>query len=126
MKKTTVFPPGASAVKGPYSPAVVWGGLVFVSGQIPADPATGALTQGTIQDKARRVFDNVRLVLEAAGSSLDRVLKVTLFLADMGQFGAVNDVYREYFGPEFPARSCVAAARLPLGVDLEADVIAHQ
>jgi 2-iminobutanoate/2-iminopropanoate deaminase len=124
MEKQTVFPANASAVKGPYSPAVVCGDWVFVSGQIPADPETGELTTGPIEDKARRVFDNLKLILESAGSDLSKTVKVTLYLADMSKFAAVNAVYAEYFGPDYPARACVQVSGLPLGVDLEADVIA--
>ena len=116
----------ASAVKGPYSPAVVYDGLVFVSGQIPMDAATGALVSGGLEEKARRVFENVRGVLEAAGSSMDKIVKVTLFLDDMDNYARVNEIYAEYFGPDFPARSCVEVARLPLDVPLEAEVIAFK
>jgi 2-iminobutanoate/2-iminopropanoate deaminase len=126
MKKETIFPPGASATKGPYSPAVAVGDLVFVSGQIPADPDTGRLVDGGIEDKAARVFENVRMILEAAGSGLDKVVRVTLFVADMDDFAAVNEVYARYFGPEYPARACVEVARLPLDVALEACAIAHR
>jgi 2-iminobutanoate/2-iminopropanoate deaminase len=126
MDKRAVSPAGCGSVKGPYSPAVVWGDLVFVSGQIPADPSTGALTGGGIEGQARRVFENVGGVLEAAGSGLERVLQVTLYLRDMADYAAVNAVYAEYFGPTYPSRACVAVAGLPLGVALEASVIAHR
>lgn len=124
--KQPVFPPNASATKGPYSPAIVYNDLVFVSGQIPADPANGQLVTGSIQEKARRVFENIRVILEAAGSGMDKVLKVTLFLADMDNFAAVNEVYKDCFGPTYPARACVQVARLPLDVALEAEAIAHK
>ena len=109
---------------GPYSQAVVSNGIVFLSGQIPLDPATGQLIEGDVVAQTERVLENIRAVLEAAGSSFDRVLKTTVFLKDMGDFPKMNDVYARYFGVNPPARSTVEAARLPRDVQVEIECIA--
>ena len=109
---------------GPYSQAIVAGELVFCSGQIPLDPASGEIIKGTIEDETRRVMDNLSAVLEAAGTLLTRVVKTTIFLADMNDFAAVNAVYGEYFTQEPPARSTVQVARLPRDVRIEIEAIA--
>jgi len=109
---------------GPYSQAVIHGDLVFLSGQIPLDPATNQLVDGDVAAQTRRVLDNIRAVLEAAGASLDTVLKTTVFLKDMGEFAAMNQVYAEYFSQNPPARSTVEAGRLPRDVRVEIDAIA--
>lgn len=110
---------------GPYSQAVVHGGLVFASGQVPLDPVTGALVEGEIEAQTERVIANLRAVLEAAGSSLGRVLRTTVYLADLGAFARMNAVYARHFtGEPRPARSTVQAAKLPLGAEIEIDVIA--
>jgi 2-iminobutanoate/2-iminopropanoate deaminase len=114
----------APAAIGPYSQAVIHGDLLFLSGQIPLDPATNQLVTGDIAIQTRRVLDNIRAVLEAAGSSLDNVLRSTVFLKDMSEFAAMNAVYAEYFPANPPARSTVQAARLPRDVSVEIDVIA--
>lgn len=119
-----VSTPAAPAAVGPYSQAVTAGGFVFVSGQIPLDPATGQMVTGDIQQLTRRVVDNLRAVLEAAGSSLSRVVKTTIYLTDIGDFPAVNEVYASYFTPPLPARSTVQAAALPRQARVEIDVIA--
>lgn len=110
---------------GPYSQAVVFNGLVFCSGQIPLDPATGALVQGGVAEQTARVLDNLAAVLEAAGSSLDSVLKTTVFLKDMSDFSAMNEVYARYFKTNPPARATVEAARLPRDVRVEIEAVAH-
>ncbi len=119
----------APAALGPYSQAVAVpvGGrsLLFLAGQIPLDPATGALVDGTLEEQVRRVMDNLGAVLEAAGSGFDRVVKTTIFLADLGDFAEVNRVYGDYFPASPPARSTVQVARLPKGVRLEIDAIAY-
>ena len=120
----TVSTDQAPRAIGPYSQAVVHRDLVFVSGQIPLDPATGQLAGGDIARQTRRVLDNVRAVLEAAGSSLGNVLRTTVFLKDMSEFAAMNAVYGEYFKENPPARSTVEAARLPRDVSIEIDAIA--
>ena len=109
--------------RGPYSPAVRAGTMVFVAGQVPLDPATNTPVEGSIEDQTRRVLDNMAAILEAAGSSLARVVKVTIFLADIGDFAAVNGVYASYFTGTPPARSTVAGA-LPSGFRLMIDAIA--
>ncbi len=110
---------------GPYSQAVVAGGLVFASGQIPLDPSSGALVTGEIEAQVERVLANLRAVLEAAGSSLDRVVRTTVYLADLSLFPRVNAVYARHFpGRPFPARSTIQVARLPLGAQVEIDAIA--
>ncbi len=109
---------------GPYSQAVVYGGLAYLSGQIPLDPATNSLIVGGISTQTERVLENIRGVLAACGASFDSVLKTTVFLKDMGDFGAMNEVYQRYFTNHPPARSTVQAAKLPRDVSVEIDVIA--
>lgn len=109
---------------GPYSQGVRAANLLFVSGQIPIDPATGNLIEGDIAAQTRRVFENLSAILEAAGGSLDNVARTTVFLADMGDFAAMNEVYAGYFKAPAPARSTVQAARLPKDARIEIDVIA--
>lgn len=109
---------------GPYSQAVVGNGLVFASGQIPLDPVTGILLEGDITAQTERVLENLKAVIEAAGSSMDRVLRVTVFLKDVNEFAAMNEVYARYFGSEPPSRSTIEAARLPRGAKVEMDAVA--
>lgn len=118
---------GAPAPVGPYSQALITGDLVFASGQIPLDPATGRLVEGGIEAQAERVLTNLRAVLEAAGSSLAGVLRTTVYLADLDDFPRVNEVYARHFsdGPR-PARTTIQAARLPLGSAVEIDAIARR
>lgn len=109
---------------GPYSSALRAGQLLFVSGQVPFDPATGAMVDGDIAAQTRRVLLNVGALLEAAGLSFRDVARTTVFLADMNDFGAMNDVYRTFFEEPFPARSTIQAARLPRDARIEIDAIA--
>ena len=109
---------------GPYSQAVVAGGLVFASGQIPLDPSTGQFVEGGIAEQTEQVLRNLSKVLEAAGTDLSRVVKTTVFLADMNDFAAMNEVYGRHFSLEPPARSTVQAARLPRDARVEIDLIA--
>lgn len=109
---------------GPYSQAVTANGFVFTSGQIPIDPATGQFVPGGIAEQTQQVLKNLAAVLEAAGSSLQQVVKTTVFLADMQDFTAMNEVYATFFGAEPPARSTVQAARLPRDARVEIDVVA--
>ena len=109
---------------GPYSQGIVQGGLLYTAGQIALDPATMELVPGDVSAQTERVFTNLRAVLAAAGSSLDRVLKTTVYLADMADFQAMNAVYARQFGDHRPARSTVAAAGLPKGARVEIDAIA--
>ena len=118
---TTEYAPGAI---GPYSQAIVAGDLVFSSGQIPLDPTTNQPVEGGIEIQTRRVIENLAAVLQAAGSSLERVVKTTIFLQDMNDFATVNTIYGEYFGAEPPARSTVEVARLPRDVRVEIEAIA--
>jgi len=122
--KETVYAPNAPKPVGPYSQAVIANGFVFASGQIPLDPSTGELTRGPVGDQTRRVLENLKAVLEAAGSSLDKVVKTTVFLGDMGDFGAMNEVYATFFPKDPPARSTVQAAALPKNAGVEIDLIA--
>ncbi len=124
MEKRSVFPQGGPPAVGPYSPAVVAGGFVFVSGQIPQDPITGELVTESFEAQCVRVFENLKIVLEASGASLESVVKVTVFLSDLSQFGEMNSVYERYFSSGKPARACIQAARLPKDVAIEADAIA--
>ena len=109
---------------GPYSQAIEVDGWVFCSGQIPLDPATGEMVTGDIGTQTDMVLRNVSAVLEAAGASLNRVVKTTVFLADMGDFAGMNEVYSKYFGDHRPARAAVAVRTLPKNVDVEIEAIA--
>lgn len=109
---------------GPYSQAVRANGFIFISGQIPIDPATDELLVGDIGKQTTRVLENLRAILEAAGSSLDRAVKVSVFLKDMGEFAAMNAVYAKYFPTDPPARATVQVARLPRDVGVEIDLVA--
>ena len=123
MKKI-VSTDGAPKAIGPYSQAVIWNGMAFLSGQIPLDPATNELIQGDVAAQTERVLDNLKAVLEAAGASLNSVLKTTVFLKDMADFPKMNEVYARYFAQDPPARSTVQAAKLPRDVMVEIDAIA--
>lgn len=109
---------------GPYSQAVLANGFAFLSGQIPLDPATNQLVEGDVAVQTARVLENLKAVLEAGGSSLDKVVKTTVFLRDMADFPRMNEVYAQYFAVNPPARSTVQAARLPRDVSVEIDAIA--
>ncbi len=109
---------------GPYSQAIRAGSLLFVSGQIPLDPATGAMVDGDIAAQTHRVFANLRAILEAADASFDHVVKTTVYLADMNDFVIVNEIYGTYFSSPAPARATVQAARLPKDARIEIDLIA--
>lgn len=113
----------APAAIGPYSQAIEVNGMIFTSGQIPLNPETGLVVAGGIQEQATQVMKNLKAVLEAGNSSLEHAIKTTCFLADMGDFGAFNEVYAKYFTTK-PARSCVAVKELPKGVLVEVEVIA--
>lgn len=109
---------------GPYSQALKANGFIFASGQIPLDPATAQIVEGGIREQTERALDNLKAVLEAAGSSLDRVVKTTVYLADMNEFAAMNEIYAKYFGAAKPARATVQVARLPRDVKVEIDLVA--
>ena len=123
MKEVIATDRGPKAI-GPYSQAIRANGFVFVSGQIPLDPATQQLVAGDIQVQTERVLENLKGIVEAAGSSLDRVVRATVFLTDMNEFAAMNEVYGRYFRNQPPARSTVQVSRLPRDVRVEIDVIA--
>jgi 2-iminobutanoate/2-iminopropanoate deaminase len=122
--KAAVTSPTAAPAIGPYSPAVRVGNLLFVSGQIPLDPATGQLVDGDIRVQTSRVLDNVRELVVAAGANLSQVVRTTIFLADLADFATVNEIYATYFTPPYPARATVQVARLPRDVRVEIDAIA--
>ena len=122
--KQTITTGNAPKALGPYSQAVVYGGLAYLSGQIPIDPGNNKLIEGGISAQTERVLENIKAVLEACGASLDSVLKTTVFLKDMGDFAAMNHTYERYFAKNPPARSTVQAAKLPRDVSVEIDVIA--
>ena len=123
MKDVVATERGPKAI-GPYSQAIRADGFLFVSGQIPLDPATQQLVAGDIQAQTERVLENLKGIVEAAGSSLDKVVRATVFLADMNEFAAMNEVYARYFRNQPPARSTVQVSRLPRDVRVEIDVIA--
>ena len=124
MSLTVVSTPGAPKAIGPYSQAIVHGGLVYTAGQVALDPATMELVPGGVAEQADRALSNLTAVLAEAGSGLDRVMKTTVYLVDMADFGAMNEVYARHFGTHRPARSTVAVAGLPKGARVEIDVIA--
>ena len=114
----------APAAIGPYSQAIIANGFVYTAGQIPLDPATGELVEGDIATQSRRVMESLKAILEQAGSSLQNVVKTTVFLKSMDDFAAMNAVYAEYFGEHKPARSTVQAAKLPRDVNVEIEAVA--
>nr|WP_298149695.1 RidA family protein [uncultured Pseudoxanthomonas sp.] len=123
MTKQIIHTDHAPAAIGPYSQAVRAGTTVYFSGQIPLDPATGNLVEGDIAVQARRAFDNLKAVAEAAGGSLDRVVRLGLYLTDLSQFAAVNAVMQEYFAAPYPARSTIEVSGLPKGAGFEVDAV---
>lgn len=123
MMKTTVSTPGAPGAVGPYSQGVRVGDLLFVSGQVALDPATGVLVAGGVEQQTRRVMQNLQAILEAGGSALDHVVKATVYLTDLGEFDAMNRVYASFFPGEKPARVCVEVSRLPKNGSVEIDAI---
>ncbi|MFW5712415.1 MAG: RidA family protein [Spirochaetia bacterium] len=124
MERKVIHTDKAPAAVGPYSQAVAWGDTVYVSGQLPLDPAQGKIVAESIEEQTRQAMENLKSILEEAGSSLDRLLKVTIFLQDMGDFKRVNEVYGSFFSGDFPARCAYQVAKLPLGADIEIDGIA--
>ena len=121
--KNIISTNNAPAAIGPYSPAVEGNGMVFTSGQIPVNPATGEIPEG-IEAQAEQVMVNVKNLLEAAGTSMENVIKTTVFIKDMNDFGTINGIYSKYFEKDCPARSCVEVARLPKDVLMEMEAIA--
>ena len=125
MKKRVLQVTKGPEAKGPYSTVVCHGDIAYVSGQGTIDPATGQLERGSIEAQTKRVLENVKLILEEIGSGLEYVLKTTVYLADMDDFAAMNEVYAGYMGPNFPARTCIQAGRLPFDMGVEIEVIAE-
>ena len=127
MKQCFLTQKGPKAI-GPYSTAVIKDGICYLSGMIPVDPATGKLAAADIEGQARQVFRNIQTVLEEMNASMADILKTTVFLTNLGDFGAMNAIYADWFGPDYPARSCVQVSALPMGaqVEVEAVVSIHQ
>jgi 2-iminobutanoate/2-iminopropanoate deaminase len=124
MHRTVISTERAPAAIGPYSQAIAAGNLVFLSGQLPIDPGTGALIDGDIAAMTRQIFRNIETVLAAAGSNLGKVVKVTVFMADLNDFQAMNAAYAEFFPHDPPARSTIQVARLPRDARIEIEVVA--
>lgn len=124
--KNVVSTDGAPKAIGPYSQAIDTGSLVFLSGQIPLDPATGQMVAGGIAEQTERVIKNLEAVLKASGLTLNHVVRTTVFLADLGEFAAMNEVYARHFPKDPPARSTIQAAALPKGARIEIDAIAQR
>lgn len=123
MGKTIIETDKAPKAIGPYSQAVLSENLLFTSGQLPIDPAAGKIVEGTIEERTHMVLKNLQAIAQEAGTSLDKVVKTTVFLTDMNDFQAVNKVYAEYFKEPFPARSAYQVAALPLGANVEIEAI---
>ena len=123
MKQCFLTRRGPKAI-GPYSTAAILDGICYLSGMIPVDPATGKLAASDVGGQARQVFENIKTVFEELDASMADILKTTVFLTDLGTFGAVNEIYAEYFGPDYPARSCVQVSALPLGAQIEVEAVA--
>ncbi|MBU2548754.1 MAG: Rid family detoxifying hydrolase [Proteobacteria bacterium] len=119
-----ITPPDRAPSKIPYTAGVAAGGFLYISGQVPLDPATGKLVGGDFKAAVHQVIGNLRDVARAAGTDLDRIVKVTVFLTDMGNFKALNEVYSEYFNTDPPARSAIQVAGLPLGAEVEMEAVA--
>lgn len=123
--KTVISTTNAPAAIGPYSQAIRVGNIIFTSGQIPIDPATGSFVEGGIKEQTRQSLLNVKAILNEAGTTMDHVIKTTVFLADMNDFAEMNSVYSEFFNTPYPARSAVAVKTLPKGALVEIEVIAE-
>jgi len=122
-QRRAIVTESAPAAVGPYSQGMLCGNLLFISGQLPIDPPSGELIQGTIEEKTRQVLENLRAIAEAAGANLQDAVKTTVFLKDMNDFGAMNGVFAEYFPNTPPARAAVQVAALPKGADIEIEAI---
>ncbi len=123
MKKEIISTENAPKAIGPYSQAVKAGNFMFISGQIPLDPKTGDLVLESIEDQAKQVLNNIKSICKAAGYSLDDIVKISIFLTDLGNFATVNEVMKEYFAEPYPARATVEVSGLPLGVNIEIEAI---
>jgi 2-iminobutanoate/2-iminopropanoate deaminase len=114
----------AAELGGPYSQAVIHNGIVYISGQVAIDPVTNQIAAGTIEEETEVTMENIRIILTESGSSLEKILQVTVYLIDIREYGRFNDVYRRYVSDNPPARSCIQAARLPFGTRVEIDAVA--
>ena len=123
MKKCFCTEKGPKAV-GPYSTAVITGDTVYLSGMIPLDPATNKIVEGGVEAQALRALENIKIVLGEMGMTMENAIKVTVYMTDLKDFGAVNAIYKDWFGPDYPARSCVEVSALPLGAQIEIEVTA--
>ena len=123
--RRVIYTPKAPKPVGPYSQGVIAGNYLFVSGQIPIDPETGEVVKGDFKTQVRRVLENIKAIVEASGASMKDVVKVTVYLKDMNKFREFNEIYKEYFKEEPPARSVVEVSNLPKNVDLEIDAIVY-
>lgn len=126
MSKTRIDTPNAPKAIGPYSQGIKAGGFLFVSGQVPFNPETGELVTGSIRDEAEQSLNNVRAIVEAAGLTMDNIVKTTIFLTDLAHFTEVNDVYAGYFTADPPARSTIQVAALPRGARVEIEAVAAE
>jgi 2-iminobutanoate/2-iminopropanoate deaminase len=124
--RETVHAEGAPKAAGPYSHAVVAGGLIFLSGQVPIDPDTGALVESSVGDQTRRCLDNLAVVAAAAGASLEDAVRVGIYVTDVSTFAEVNEAYGTYFQSDPPARTTIGVAALPLGAEVEIDMVLAQ
>ncbi|HCJ58242.1 2-iminobutanoate/2-iminopropanoate deaminase [bioreactor metagenome] len=125
MVKEVISTTNAPGAIGPYSQGIKFGNLMFVSGQTPLNPATMKIAEGDVQCQAKQCLENIKGILESAGTNLDNVLKTTVFIKDMNSFSKINEIYAQYFTKNQPARSCVEVARLPMDVLVEIEVIAY-
>ncbi len=123
MSKEIISTKNAPQAIGPYSQAVKTGNLMFISGQIPLNPETGDLVSGSIEDEANQVLNNIKSICEAAGNSLEDIVKITIFLTDLDNFATVNEVMKEHFSEPYPARATIEVSGLPLGVNIEIEAI---
>ena len=121
--KTAISTKNAPAAIGPYSQAIEVNGMIYTSGMIPINPQTGELVTGSVEEQAEQAFTNLKALIEASGSSMDKVVKTVVFIKDMEDFGKINAIYEKYFTEPYPARSCVEVARLPKDVALEVEAI---
>ncbi len=124
-EKKVIHTQKAGVTGGPYSQAIVHNDIIYVSGQGAINPETNQITPGTIEEESKLVLENIRIILEEAGSSLDKILQVTVFLLDMKEYGRFNELYQGYFPVDPPARTCIQADKLPFGIRVEMDVIAY-
>ena len=125
MVKKVIFTEKGAVTGAPYSQAIAFENLLFVSGQGPVCPKTGKIIYGSLEEQTRLTLENIKAILEAGGTGIDNVLKVSVFLANMDDFSAMNEVYREYFQGDMPARTCIQAGRLPFDIKVEIEAIAY-